>query len=295
MDRVRPAMVAGMFYSASKHGLLDQIKQSFTNESGPGNIPTISSIKKNLIGVIVPHAGYFYSGSIAAHSYKAIADAGFADVFIILGPNHRGVGSGIAAYPKGSWKTPLGETSIDDQFIQNLSGGIIDIDETSHNMQENSIEVQLPFLQFMGEKHDFSIVPIAMSMQDLETSVDVSNQLVQTIKKDNRRIMIIASSDFSHEGLAYGRSPPSNIATNEFVKQQDQNVIDKILNFDPEGLIHQIYEKQISMCGYGPVATLLHASKQLDASKVELLKYGSSYDVSRDNSACVGYAAFSIS
>jgi hypothetical protein len=274
--------------------LESQLKHCFLDNAGPGHIPQISSTQTSLTGVIVPHAGLSCSGSIAAHSYARIAESGFADVFIILGPNHRGLGSGVAMYPEGVWETPLGTTAIDERIVKHLAGGIIDTNASAHEQQENSIEVQLPFLQYLGKQHTFTIVPIAMAMQDYQTGKEVGEQLATVIAEDDRRIQIIASTDFSHEGMAYGRMNPSDIPVNEYVSKQDQKAIDCILHNDAKGLIETIQQENISMCGYGPVIALLTAAKTLSESTVELLKYGTSYDVFPDSSACVGYGSFAI-
>ncbi|HDM66961.1 MAG TPA: AmmeMemoRadiSam system protein B, partial [Thermoplasmatales archaeon] len=230
-----------------------------------------------------------FSGHIAAYSYHRIASEGFADVFIILGPNHKGIGSGVSMEPRDAWETPLGVTPIDKPLVEQLKGGIIDLDEVAHSIPENSIEVQLPFLQYIKEPSSFSIIPIAMAMQDLETSKEVGDQLAEAIEAEDRRIVIIASSDFSHEGAVYGRSPPRGKRIDEYVREKDKLAIQQIEKIDPDALIKTVYREDISMCGYGPVAALLQAAKKLGCSKAELLKYGTSYDVSPESEACVGY------
>ncbi len=236
-----------------------------------------------------------FSGYIAAYSYHRIASDGFADVFIILGPNHRGIGSGVSMEPRDAWETPLGITPIDKPLAEKLKGGIIDLDEIAHSISENSIEVQLPFLQYIKKPDSFSIIPIAMAMQDLETSKEVGDQIAEAIREEDRRIIIIASSDFSHEGAAYGRTPPRGIRVDEYVRERDKLVIQHIEKLDPDALIKTVYREDVSMCGYGPVAALLQAARKLGCSKVELLKYGTSYDVSPESEACVGYGAFALS
>ncbi len=292
MDLVRKATVAGQFYAGTKERLLQEIEESFLHDFGPGAIPHIDKMEKKLIGIIAPHAGYSCSGPIAAHAYSAIAKDGFADAFIILGPNHTGTGSGVALYPSGCWETPLGKIAIDHNLVKKLTGGIIDLDETAHKSRENSIEVQLPFLQYFGK--EFSFAPISMTMQDFDTAMDVGEAMAHAIKEDGRRIVIIASSDFSHEGLAYGRTHPQEYCVNEYAEKQDKLAIEKILKMDPKGLINTVYNNNISMCGYGPVAAMLKASEILGAKHVELLKYGTSYDAYPDSSACVGYGALTI-
>jgi AmmeMemoRadiSam system protein B len=294
MDYVRTPTVAGMFYPETKEALINDIEHCFLDAPGPGLLPEPSKQNTGIFGVIVPHAGYSCSGAIAAYSYKAIVEAGFADAFILLGPNHHGIGSNVALSPHDSWQTPLGNTPVDYILKQTLKGDCIDLDDTAYMYQENSIEVQLPFLQYCGKNHSFSIAPIVMVMQDYPTSYEVGERLAKVIQKDTRRICIIASSDFSHEGFSYGHMPPKGVSVNEFVRKQDALVIDHILNMDTSRLIETIQQKRITMCGYGPVLALLTAAKILQKTSVELLKYGTSYDVYPDSNACVGYAAFVI-
>jgi len=293
MNNVRKPTVSGMFYEHEKASLKRQIETCFLSSHGPGSISSKEKKKASLKGVIVPHAGYVYSGGTAAFSYNAIIENGLADVYIILGPNHSHVGSGVAMAAGGFWQTPLGKTVVDETIVTKLSGGIIDVDDATLNTRENSIEVQLPFLQYISTNQSFSIVPIAMAMQDYDTAYDIGCQLAEVIKQEKRKIIMIASTDFSHEGISYGKMPPTE-KVNDFVEQQDSYVISQIKNLHPKELIDVVYDKNISMCGYGPVAALLIASKKLGASSAELLKYSTSYDVYPDSNACVGYASFAI-
>ena len=292
-DSFRRASVAGSFYPSIKSDLLQQIEDSFLNEYGPSKLTKIKKMVGLLKGVVVPHAGISFSGSIAAHSYFSIAEDGFADAFIIIGPNHQGYGSSVAIYPEGYWETPLGCIKMDAKLIENLAGDIININEESHPCGENSIEVQLPFLQYIGKEKEFSVALISMAIQNFKTANEVGKIIADVIKNDDRRIIIIASSDFSHEGGAYGRLPPNNLTADEYARKQDQLAIDQILKLNPKGLISTVYNNNISMCGYGPVAALLVASKKLDATNAKLLKYITSNDV-HPGSFCVGYGSFNI-
>jgi len=293
IGKIREASVAGSFYSSDKKELTDSIKNSFLHEYGPKKLPNINKKNNLLKGVIVPHAGIYYSGSIAAHSYYAIAEDGFADSFIILGPNHRGVGSRISLYPKGVWEVPNGNINMDEDLIDNLSCNLINIDENAHPYGENSIEVQIPFLNYISNNRNFTAALISMALQDYETAKDVGEKIAEVIIKDERKILIIASSDFSHEGFAYGRIPPNNLSADAFARMQDNIAIEKIKKFDPEGLISSVNKNNISMCGYGPIAVLLVAAKKLGAKNVELIKYITSNDI-ESSSHCVGYGSFKI-
>ena len=292
MYRLRKPSVAGQFYEGSKERLIDSIKSCFLDERGPGTLPQISKGDKKIIGLVVPHAGYIYSGAIAAHSYNYLADNGFADNFIILGPNHTGMGSGVAVMTEGSWETPLGEVPINENLAGSLFKDIVDKDDNAHTY-EHSIEVQLPFLKFISGKKEFEFVPICMAMQDFETSREVGKIIAESINETNERTVIIASTDFSHAGFNYMSAPPEGMRVDEYADKQDHLAINQILNMNPKGLIDTVHKNNISMCGYGPVAAMLTASKILKANKAELLKYGSSYEV-HPSTSCVGYGAIVV-
>jgi len=288
---IRHAVVANQFYSGDKEHLVRELEKSFLDrERGPGKLPVIGKGEKEILGVVVPHAGYMFSGAIAAHSYYKIAENGFADSFIILGPNHTGYGSPVAAMIKGIWETPLGEVKINEELGKEVWKGIIDNDETAH-MYEHSIEVQLPFLQYINKKFDF--VPICLAMQDYETSLEIGEILAEAIRKIGKKTIIVASTDFSHVGFNYRSMPPKDMRVDEYAEKQDKIAIDEILKLDPKGLIDKVYQYNISMCGYGAVASMLIAAKKLGAKKAELLKYGTSYEV-YPNTSCVGYGAIAI-
>jgi hypothetical protein len=291
LQKVRKPAVAGQFYEAEEGRLRDRIQECFLEERGPGEIPTIKKTG-NIKGVVVPHAGYIYSGAIAAYSYKVIANNGFADTFIILGPNHTGMGSGVSIMTEGNWMTPLGEVQINEKLAKKLHKGIIDKDDTAHNY-EHSIEVQLPFLQFIGGNKKFDFIPICMSMQDSETSEEVGKNIADVINQSDKKTIIIASSDFSHAGFNYMSMPPEGQRVDEYASNQDNKAIQEILKMNPKGLIETVHENSITMCGYGPVAAMLTACKILGAKKAELLKYGTSYEV-QPSTSCVGYGAISV-
>jgi len=288
----RLAAVAGQFYPGTATQLTHQLKECFLDARGCGQIPSLGSPTKHVKGVIVPHAGYIYSGAIASHSYCAIAEDGFADTFLILGPNHTGSGSGVAVMTEGSWQTPLGNIPINSELALALHTGIIDADQTAH-LYEHSIEVQLPFLQFLANNRSFDFVPLCMMMQDLQTAQEVGMILVQAIKHSKKKVVIIASTDFSHAGFNYRSMPPEGMRVDEYAKTQDHFALDKIVNLDPAGLINTVEEKQITMCGYGPVASMLVAAQALGATKAELLKYGTSYEV-QPSTSCVGYGSLVV-
>ena len=292
LEKIRKPAVAGQFYDAGQTNLQQTIKDCFLDKRGPKTLPKINQGTKNIKGLIVPHAGYIYSGAIAAHAYHHLSTNGFADTFIILGPNHTGIGSGVAMMTEGTWETPLGPVSINQQLANQLLKEIIDNDENAHKY-EHSIEVQLPFLQYCAKESKFDFVPINMTMQDFETSKEIGEIMTNAVKKTDKKIVIVASSDFSHAGFNYMSMPPPGMNANEYAKKQDMLAIDKILEIEPEQLINTVHQNNITMCGYGPVAAMLTAAKNLGATKAELLKYGTSYEVYPGDS-CVGYGAIIV-
>ena len=258
--------VAGQFYPLDKNDLGRDISKCFAD---------ISQTERPVLGAIVPHAGYMYSGRTAAHTYSVLPKA---DTFVILGPNHTGYGSPIAVSSE-KWSTPLGEVSSDIEFIDALPKRIIDIDETAH-LHEHSIEVQLPFLQhrFSG----FSIVSVCMGMQDEETAIEVGEELAEAIGKLDKKVVIIASSDFTHY-------QPDNIA-----RDNDAYYIDSILDLDIPSFYRKLYERSATVCGYGPISAMLTAAKKLGATKATLLDYSTSGDTTGDLSGVVGYAGIIV-
>jgi AmmeMemoRadiSam system protein B len=232
------------------------------------------------VGVVVPHAGLVYSGPIAAWSFKALFEDGRPDSFVIIGPNHTGLGSGVSLFPEGSWQTPLGDVPIDED----LAGAILDdtriIDpDTKGHAYEHSVEVQLPFLQcIFGE---FKFVPICMRMQDLGTAREVGQEISRAIRARGQRTVVIASSDFSHY-------VPANVA-----QEKDSAAIARILDLDAPGLIRTVDEMMISMCGPGPVAATIEAVAEMGATGAELLKYATSGDIVPMGDV-VGYASITF-
>lgn len=274
----RPPAQAGTFYPDTEGALRTQIQKSFTHRLGPGAIPAVPGTRNtSVLGLIVPHAGYLYSGPIAAHGYAHLASAGLVESVIILGPNHTGMGSGVSTMTDGEWTTPIGDVPIDTELAQEIvrSAKIIDVDEEAHR-NEHSIEVQLPFLQFIYPRR-FKFVPICMMMQDLKTSIEIGAALAKVARQ--HPVTIIASSDWTHY-------EPQKVA-----EPKDRQAIQAALEMDPKKFQETIEEKQVSACGPGPVTAMIQAVKIIGAEKSKLLTYKTSGDVTGDKAAVVGYAA----
>jgi AmmeMemoRadiSam system protein B len=274
--KIREPAVSGMFYAGTAKELEEQIEWCYKHELGPGVIPRVNSKgPREIVAIVTPHAGYYYSGPVAAHAYKELADDGILNTAVILGPNHTGYGYPVSLWAGTSWNTPLGEVEIHKELAQKLLGKVIKADETAH-IHEHSIEVQLPWLQYLYK--NIKIVPITMLAQDIETARTVGKAISQA--GDN--LIIIASSDFTHY-------EPHSVAT-----EKDSSVIEAIVALDEEELYKRCGSLNCTMCGYGPVASAIIAAKEMKAKKASLLKYATSGDTSGDFSQVVGYSSIVI-
>ena len=274
--KIRRPAVSGMFYAGTAGELEEQIRWCYKHELGPGTIPRVNSEGlREIVAIVVPHAGYYYSGPVAAHAYKEVADDGVFDTAVILGPNHTGYGYPVSLWAGGGWSTPLGEVEVNKELAQRLLGDVIRADETAH-IHEHSIEVQLPWLQHLYGK--VKIVPITMLAQDIETARIVGKSIGQA--GDN--LIVIASSDLTHY-------EPHSVAM-----EKDSSVIEAIIALDEEELYERCERLGCTMCGYGPVAAAIVASKEMKGKKASLLKYATSGDTSGDFSRVVGYGSIVI-
>jgi len=274
--KMRKPAVSDMFYAGTVGELREQIEWCYKHELGPGTIPQVNSIGlRQLVAMVVPHAGYHYSGPVAAHAYKELAEDGIFDTAVILGPNHTGYGGPVSVWAEGHWSTPLGDVEVDKKLAQRLLGDVIKADETAH-VHEHSIEVQLPWLQYLYGK--VRIVPIVMLAQDVETARIVGESIGQA----GGNLVVIASSDLTHY-------EPHSVAM-----EKDSSVIEAIIALDEEELYRRCERLRCTMCGYGPVAAAIVASKQMKGDKAGLLKYATSGDTTGDFSRVVGYGSVVI-
>ncbi|MEF8874292.1 MAG: MEMO1 family protein [Candidatus Thermoplasmatota archaeon] len=269
---VRRPAVAGQFYPGTESTLEQKIEECFKHELGPGEIPSEKGNEREIKGLVCPHAGYVYSGPVAAHSYKALAEDGLPETVVILGPNHQGMGAAVSLGDE-DYKTPLGTVEIDEELADSLAGGVIEKDNIAHR-REHSIEVQIPFLQYFSDS--FKLVPICCNKQDLRSSTKIGEKIREA--SEGKDVVVIASTDFSHYVLK------------ENAEKKDKMAIEKILKNDPDGLFQTVQENNISMCGYGPVASMMVGS---GGTEGELLKYATSGDVVNQREV-VGYGAISF-
>lgn len=280
-DRVRLPYQAGAFYASSSASLKAQIEECFLHSLGPQRLPRVEEKgPRNIIGLVNPHAGYMYSGPVAAHGYYALSQDGRPDLIVILGPNHSGFGSGISIMAGGVWRMPFGDVEVDSEFAGSIqrASKFADVDDSAHKY-EHSIEVQLPFLQYLYG-NSFKFVPICMMMQDLEVSRDIGKAIAEA--SSGRNMLIIASTDMTHY-------EPQNRA-----ESKDRQAIEAMLKLDEAQLQSVVESRSITMCGYGPASAAIVAAKSLGATKAQLLCYKTSGDVTNDRSQVVGYASLKI-
>ncbi len=274
---VREPVVAGQFYEADPIALRGEIENCFMSSRGPGSLPRVNPDgPRRIVGMASPHAGYVFSGASAASGFSRLADDGIPSVVIIIGPSHR-VGS-AAIQTSGAWRTPLGDVEILDSLAEQIADMLPDYRRGPQWFgQEHSLEVQLPFLQYLyGES--VSIVPIMMLRQG-EHDARVLADAVCSCAADMDAV-IIASTDMSHQ-------QPEEIA-----RVEDGLLLDRMVAFDPVGLIRT--RPDITMCGRGPVAAMLMAAKRLGGETVEKVSYSHSGEVIAA-SGVVGYASLIVS
>lgn len=265
---IREPAVAGSFYPASPKSLSKQINDFL------GAVPP-KKIEGEITALITPHAGYIYSGQVAAYAYKLLTDNPF-DKVIVIAPSHHVYFRGASIYAKGAFRTPLGLIPIDEDTSQKImkESTAISFLPQAH-VQEHSLEVQLPFLQTVLK--DFQLIPIVMGDQNLENCKILSEALYRAIK--GKKVLIVASSDLSHF-----------YSYHQAVKL-DNGVINRIRNFDPQGLARDIADGTCEACGGGPIITTMLLAQKMGANKALVLKYANSGDVTGDMSRVVGYLA----
>jgi len=270
MIELRRPVVAGQFYPAVAKDL-NALISSFADKSAQ---------KNDVLGCILPHAGYACSGKVAVCTISGVK---IKETVVLLGPNHTGQGARFSVMPRGAWQTPLGNVEIDsklaDLFLE--KSGYLEADSLAH-LDEHSLEVELPILQYFG--NDFKIVPIAIMADSLTELNAVGKELASVIIENNLKssVMFIASSDLTH----YEPQKSAEV--------KDALAIEAILSLDGARLKSAVETSRISMCGFAPIAVLIQAAKLLGAKRGKLIKYQTSGDASGDKSSVVGYAGITI-
>jgi AmmeMemoRadiSam system protein B len=265
---MRKPHVSGYFYPSDPEELREKIEWAFTHWNGPGYVPEVKRIDPEK-GIIVPHAGYEYSAPVAAFSFGSLANSGRYDYFVVVGPNHTGLGSPVSIGSE-DYLTPLGRAKIRRDAVEELQDDFIVVDNLAHE-QEHSVEVEIPFLQYIYG--DVEIVPIVMMDQSLEAA----EHLAARLKKLSGHFTIVASSDLNHY-LALAK-----------LKRLDAFFSQAVLNRDTKAIYRYEYSEEMSACGYGPIVTLLSTY----SGRVDLLKLSNSIEIT-EGATGVGYAAFTV-
>ncbi len=253
--------VAGLFYPSSPDALAEMV-DSFLSA-----VPDYP--KREYVAAVVPHAGYVYSGPIAAHAYKALSTIS-PEHIVIAGPNHTGYGAAVSVWPEGVWETPLGDVPVDVDGVEYiLDRSSFAVADTDAHHYEHSVEVQLPFLQRIYKS--FSFVPVTMFYQAPDAAQDLAVSLPPGT-------LFIASSDFSHY-------VPADVG-----REKDMRAIEYILALDVQGFYDYVISNDVSACGVGPIMAAMEYAKRLGA-KGALLAFGNSGEASGDYDSVVDYAA----
>jgi len=280
---VRRPAVAGQFYERDPERLRKQIEHCFTHPLGPGRLPSSEpGADRVSLGFIVPHAGYMYSGPVAAQAYYQLSLERSPEVVVLLGPNHTGIGPSVSVYPGGLWRTPLGDVPVDEQ----LAAAIVNTShfaklDTSAHEYEHSIEVQIPFLQYTIRR-GFRIVPVVILNQVPKVAEDLAKSILKAAESLRRDLLVVATTDLTH------------YEPHEVAYSKDRLVIDSILKLDPEAMFKTVVERDISMCGPGSTMTLLYMARALGSRGARLLKYATSGDVTGEKDWVVGYASIQV-
>lgn len=284
---IRKPAVAGQFYDSRKEELLNSIETCFNSELGPRKIPIKCDANKPIQAAIMPHAGYVYSGMCAAHGYYYISERGIPDIFILIGLSHSGHPSCVS---KADWQTPLGVVKNAAKVTESISkNSNIPVNENAH-ATEHSIEVQIPFLQYIAgiAQKDIQIVPVMIGPDT--NLLGIAKGITKTIKeirKQNKTVTLIVSSDFTHFGYRFGFAP-FNTKIRENIEKLDFGAIKLIQHIDAKGFAEYIEKTGATICGERPIQVLLNILDKSTKSKV--LKYYPSSDIVNDSTSSVSYA-----
>lgn len=268
-EKTRLPVVAGQFYPGSADELQAQVS-GFLESGEP---------ETGVVGAVMPHAGYVYSGSVAGETASLIA---VPHTVIVLGPNHTGLGPSVSVFPAGKWSLPFGDVPIAEDLADNIITriGLAEGDDTAH-LREHSIEVLLPFLHYQ-RKGPLHFVPVTLSVLSAGDCRQVGESLAGIIEERDEPVLLVASSDMTH------------YETHRSASRKDAEAIERILELDADGLIKTVFSKRISMCGIIPTAVMLFAAKALGATGARLVRYTTSAETSGDYDQVVGYAGILV-
>jgi len=264
----RGAAYAGQFYP----GIPDRLRKEV--ESLVNKPESLLDAK----AVLVPHAGYIYSGMVAGKVFSSVM---LPKRFIILGPNHTGRGAALSLSPASGWETPLGVAAVDTQLNQKLLKACLKLQEdASAHRDEHCLEVQIPFLQVL--QPDLTFSAICVRTADFSAIEALGHALARVLRTEKEPVLLVASSDMTHYESV------------DVAAGQDKLAMDRILAVDPAGLYRIVLEKDITMCGFAPTVAVLIACADLGATYGTLIQYTNSGEVTGDRNQVVAYAGIAI-
>jgi len=275
---IRPPVVAGRFYPKDPVELRAVVATLLADAR-----QTVRPSDRPTVGIIVPHAGYIYSGLTAAKVFTSVTIPGLV---VVLAPNHTGVveaEAGVSIWEAGAFQTPLGAVTVDAdaaQALLEISHGMVDVDHDAHQ-GEHAIEVELPFLQVL--RADVRIVPLVIAWDQWEPARLLGEMLARLVQAADEPVLLLASSDLNHY-------EPAQVS-----EKKDEMALGAIRELDGQELLARCKRERISMCGRGPAAVVLAAARALGAKQAEVIDYRHSGWVSGDNGRVVGYAGVVIS
>lgn len=270
-EKIRESVIAGTWYPGHPERLTREIRGYLSRTRVP-------DLPGRLVGLIAPHAGYMYSGPVAAHAYKVLEGKPFSRV-VILAPSHRAYFNGASIYHLGGYRTPLGVVPLDRELVDALleKRDLFSYVPQAH-AQEHSLEIQLPFLQVVLK--DFRLTPILLGDVSYEDCRAIAQALTQVIGE--RPVLLVASTDLSHY-YSY-----------EEARRLDGKVLELVERFDPESLHAALQKRECEACGAGPLVTTLGAARALGATRAHVLHYANSGDVTGETRGVVGYMAAAL-
>ena len=267
-NALKKSVIAGSWYPGNPTILKKDIENYFNS------VPYLE-LEGEVVGLIAPHAGYTYSGQVAASAYNLVRGKKY-DAVIVVGPSHRVAFHGVSIFSTGGYETPLGIVPVAEELankIKILSKTVVDIPEA--HLQEHSVEIQLPFLQVaLG---NFSFIPLVMGDQGANTCQELAKAIYEAARGE--KILIVGSSDLSH------------FYNYNMAKKMDAAVLRHLEDGDAVGLLESLENGTAEACGGGPMVVAMLVARMMNANKPHLLKYANSGDVTGDKSSVVGYAA----
>ncbi|MGO9379721.1 MAG: AmmeMemoRadiSam system protein B [Dissulfurispiraceae bacterium] len=264
----RFAAVAGQFYNGNPVRLKKQVEQYSIH----------NAVRERVLAVLSPHAGLMYSGHVAGAVYSSIR---FPSTFLLLGPNHSGLGTNMSMMGSGEWEIPTATFSIDTELAKRVREKVpLIVEDSQAHIYEHSLEVQLPFIAYSSD--NCQILPITFMRATIEECAAAGRGIADAIRMVGYDVVIVASSDMSH------------YEQDAVARKLDKLAIDEILALNPEGLYSVVMREKISMCGLIPATIMLYAALELGAGEARIVKYATSGEVSGDFDRVVGYAGILI-